>query len=179
MISPIFNIALLALAAGSASAGEGPEEVFVVNFPQTQTVTGNVRVEGRLEAARFVSFESVTVPPSSPDNPARMISLGVVDATGFRALVASITGSFAQRPEAPKTLGLLLIPDEEPFLQALLDKGKAMLSQRVDARLAAESAPFFSASSEPFDLAFPRYRAYLFNTWDRTVEASVYLYLTD
>jgi hypothetical protein len=175
----IIGITLLALAARPAAAGEGPQDVVVVNFPETQAVTGKVRVEGKLETARFVSFESVTVPPSMPDNPARMISLGVIDATGFRSLVASVTGSFAARPEAAKTLGLLLVPDEEPFVQALLDKGKALLSQRVDAKLAAEGAPFFSASAEPFDLAFPRYRAFLFNTWDRSVEANVYLYLTD
>jgi hypothetical protein len=175
----IIGITLLALAASPAAAGDAPQEVVVVNFPETQAVTGKVKVEGRLEAARFVSFESVTVPPSTPDNPARMISLGVIDATGFRALVASVTGSFAARPDSPKTLGLLLVPDEEPFVQALLDKGKSLLSARVDARLAAESAPFFSASAKPFDLAFPRYRAFLFNTWDRSVEASVYLYLTD
>lgn len=175
----LIAVTLPAANPAAPRGGEGPSEVIVLNLPDVQPVTGKVTVEGRLEGARFLSFEGVTVPPGSADNPARMIALGVIDASGFRAVVASLTGSFAARPDSPRTLGLLLVPDEEPFVQALLDKGRSLLTHRVEAKLAADQAPFFAATAKPFDLAFPRYRAFLFNTWDRSVEANVYLYLTD
>ena len=156
-----------------------PEKVFVVNFPEQQEVSGSVNVEGHLETARLFSFEAVVVPPASPDNPARMVQLGTLDAAGFRSVVASLAGTFPQIAGRGGTVGVLLVPDASLFLEALTERGLPLLAHRTEATVDPARPPFFASPSDRFALAFPRYRIFLYNTGEKAVEANLYLYVTD
>ena len=169
------------LAAAAVLAGppsESANRVHVANFPETQRVEGTVTVEGHLDAARLVKFEKVILPPAPPDNPARMVDLGLLDAAGFRSVMLSLAGSFPGS-EVQGKVGVLLVPEAEFFQEALIERGHAFLALRAEATLDPTLAPDFVAGSTGYPLAFARYRIFLYNTSLKTLEANVYLNLTD
>ena len=176
--SLILGSLLLAPGPAAAAPAEAEGTVRVLNFPDIQRVEGTVTVEGRLDVARSVSFEKVALPPAPPDNPGRMIDLGVLDAAGFRSVAVSLAGEFPPGPVEGMTVGVLLVPEEEYFLRALKERGRPILSLRTEAPLAQAVRPDFTSGSLRFELAFPRYRIFLFNTGEVTVEANVFFYLT-
>jgi len=178
----IGSLILVSLFLASGSTAGAPAEpadaVRVVNLPDVQKVEGTVTVEGRLDVARSVAFEKVALPPAPPDNPGRMVDLGLLDAAGFRSVVVSLAGEFPLGPTEGQTVGVLLVPDEDYFVRALKERGRPTLSLRIEAPLTQAVRPDFTSGSLRFDLAFPRYRIFLFNTGKVTVEANVFFYLT-
>ena len=93
------TITLAALAASSAlvfllAAGpdsEGPQQVVVTNFPETQRVNGAVAVEGVVHQAALASILEIEVPPVAPTDLRRLVEGGVVRTDGFGAVVLFYT----------------------------------------------------------------------------------------
>jgi len=181
-IAALCFVAVLAPApAFSTSPAEpsSPADVHVNNFPDIQQVKGSVSVDGAIRHSQSVQKEGLLVPPSRRTEIAEMIDAGVVETDGYTSLTISLQGEFRSPAFASGTVGVLLLPAEKPFFRALRESKIIQFALESAAKVIGGSSSVFSAEQVQRPIAFPRYKMYLYNTSDKTVEANVYLYLTN
>lgn len=155
------------------------QEVLVQNFPELQKVEGRVAVDGVVRHSQLVRREELQVTPARRNAAADLTPAGVVETDGFTHVVLSLAGEVRDRYFEPGTVGALLVPDEEPVLKSLREAGRLEFPVEVVATVDPKSGGGrFASQPTSAPLAFPRYRVYLYNTSDKSVEAHLYLYLT-
>lgn len=179
-------VTLAALAASSAvvlllpadTNSEEPQLVVVTNFPETQRVNGAVAVEGVVHQAALTSLREIEVAPVLPTDLRRLVEGGVLATDGFGAVVLSLAGQPKGMVRQKGEVGAILLPDEEPIVNAFEEKGQIQFALNVKADVPL-AAPVFSSSQPRHTIAFPRYRVLLYNTTDRTLSVDIYAYLTN
>ena len=182
---PLVALVLLALPLlllflmGSAASNDEIQSVFVTNFPSPQRVAGSVSVEGTIRHASQRRFADLTVPPVNPSETSRLISAGVLEADGFTAVVLALNGASKGRGLKPGVVGALLLPDEESVLRAFEEEGKWEFPLEIKTAAFAGTSPYVSSDAQRFEVGFPRYRVWLYNTSDRTVSVNLYAYLAN
>lgn len=176
--SSLAPCALILLLAPPLAAGEEVINVHVINLPPVQEISGAIEVAQPIPHTRMVRIEDVIVSPQTPrDNTNRLVLAGTLDAAGFTRAVLSVGGEVKGTVPATAELGALLVPDET-FVEDAFQRGYILFPIEVSAPIPANSAPSVGSDPKPFDLAFPRYRVYLFNTCSRAINAQVYVLLT-
>jgi hypothetical protein len=150
----------------------------VVNLDNPHPIVGTVSVEGTIRHADTVRVSDVVVPSANRDEPARWMDAGVVETSGFTHLALSIQGHVKGRVDQRGVIGVILIPDEEPILQALTE-GQIHLPLEVTADVTPAAASYFNASEPRLPIAFPRYRIWAYNSTEESASVNVFLYLTN
>ena len=166
---------------GAAGSGQGDEEarkVLVTNFPETQTVSGKVSVDGPVHTAALKSISSSDVWPVGPNETSRLIAAGTIETDGFASAVLSLTGQVRGDSMRAGEVGAFLVPDEPLVQRALEEKGLMLFPLEVKASCAAGSL-YFTSGQPRLTLGFTRYRVLLYNTTDKTVSVQLFAYLTD
>lgn len=161
-----------------ASAAE-TQNVHVENFPETQQVKGTVAVDGAVSHIRFDSRNNIVVPISRRTEMTELAFAGTVDAGAFTLVTISLQGEMKGGSFAAGSIGVLLIPDEEPILRAFREGRLIQFAIENACPLKPGDPIHFSAEQVQHRLAFPRYRIYLYNTTNKTAEANLYLALTN
>jgi hypothetical protein len=182
-----FAVVILLAAAAVALVFSPPgktiaqdlQSVFVTNFPKVFTISGTVSVDGPVKQAKLAALREVVVPPVSPKETTRLIQGGIVESDGFTAMVLSLQGQIKGEVYRAGTVGVYLLPDEEPIVHAFEEKGLMQFATEVNAAGVAAGSPYFASSSNRSQVAFPRYRTYFYNTSDKTVTVNLYAYLTN
>lgn len=170
----------LALVVSTPSAlSQAVQEVFVTNFPAQQEVRGSVAIEGTVRHGAFTRHEGIVVPPAGRSETTNLVSAGTVNADGFTGVVLSLQGEVKDYVFTAGKVGAVLIPDEEPVVRALREFGLIQFPVEVTADVAPTVSTFFSSEPAARRVAFPRYRIYLYNSSNKSVEANLYLYLTN
>jgi len=154
------------------------QPVRVTNFPDLQRIAGTVSVEGPVRHASFQRIHEIVVPPIEPTRTGQLIDGGIVTVDGFTAAVLSLRGQVQGRTGRSGAVGAILIPEEEEVVRVFEEEGQAQFPLEVSATLASGSSRSFASTPTRVMTAFPRYRVRLYNSSDRTVKASLYLYLT-
>jgi hypothetical protein len=183
-------IALATLVVGAAlaafvltpSGGVVAQEVrnvFVTNFPKPLSVSGTVSIEGPVKLAKFAALREVVVPPVNPKDTVRLIQGGMVESDGYATMVLGLQGQIKGEVYRAGTVGVFLLPDEEAIVKAFDEKGLMQFASEVSASGVSAVSPYFASSSSRVPVAFPRYRAYFYNTSDKTVTVNLYAYLTN
>lgn len=172
---------LLWLASSEAgrAADTVMQQVHVTNFPETQEVKGKVGVDGTIRHGSFVRREGVIVPPSARSDGANLTTAGLLDSEGFTGAVLSLQGEVRDTLFDAGVVGAVLVPDEGPVLQALREDGRIEFPLEVVANVDPRRGSRFSSEPTIRPIAFPRYRVFLYNASNRSVEANVYVYLTN
>lgn len=170
---------VLAVARVPASLSQQVQEVFVTNFPAVQEVQGKVGIEGTMSHGEFQRREGIVVPPAGRTETTNLVLAGTLEAQGFTAVVLSLQGEVKDTVFNPGKVGALLIPDEEPIVRALREDERLQFPLEVTAQVAPTESTFFASDPAPRRIAFPRYRIYLYNSSNKSVEANLYLYLTN
>jgi hypothetical protein len=170
---------VVALFVAAPAAADGVQSVFVTNFPSVFKVDGSVAVKGPLPMSALVARRDVVVPPVFPKETTRLIDAGTIDASGFSNIVLSLSGQIKGEFVKSGTVGAILLPDEEPILRAFDEKGQLQFQLEVSAGGVSSVSPYFASNQPRFQLGFPRYRVYLYNTAEKTVTATLYAYLTN
>jgi len=166
------------LLVSPAGAGEEVINVQVVNLPPVQEISGAIEVAQPIPHTRMVRIEDVLVSPHTPrDNTNRLVAAGTVDASGFTRAMLSVGGDVKGTVPGAAELGAVLVPDES-FVDDAFLRGYVLFPIEVSAPIPANSAPSVGSEPKEIDLAFPRYRVYLFNTSSRAINAQVYVLLT-
>jgi hypothetical protein len=171
-------VALVITPPGSAIAQE-ISSVFVTNFPKVFHVDGTVSVDGPVKQAKLAALREVVVPPVNPKETVRLIQGGIVESDGFDAMVLSLQGQIKGEVYRSGTVGVFLLPDEDPIVRAFEEKGIMQFATEISAAGVSGASPYFSSNSSRAQVAFPRYRSYFYNTSDKTVTVNLYAYLTN
>ena len=174
----VASVAFVLSPPGIAVAQE-LQSVFVTNFPKVFDIRGTVSVDGPVKQAKMAALREVVVPPVNPKDTVRLIQGGVVESDGFTAMVLSLQGQIKGEVYRAGTVGVYLLPDEEPIVHAFEEKGLMQFATEVNAAGVSAAAPYFASNSSRTQVAFPRYRTYFYNTSDKTVTVNLYAYLTN
>ena len=172
-------IALLALSPAGRAVADGVQSVYVTNFPGTWTVEGTVSLKGPIRSAQFVGRRDVTVPPVSAKDTQRWVEAGTLEPDGFTHMVVSMTGQIKGEVVRTGMVSAVLIPDEESIVRAFEEKGQLQFAYEVAAKDVSAASPYFASDQPRFQLGFPRYRVYFYNTMDKAVTVNLYAYLTN
>jgi len=162
-----------------AGGSEEIQSVFVTNFPTLQRIAGSVSVEGTVRHAAQRRLTDVTVPPVNPSETTRLVPAGVLEADGFTSVVLALNGQSKGRALKPGVVGAILIPDEESVMHPFEEEGKWQFPLEIKTAAFATTSPYVASDPRRFEVGFPRYRVWLYNTSDRTVSANLYAYLTN
>ena len=154
-------------------------DVFVRNFPELQRVEGEVKVGGTIRHSAFDRKERIVVAPARRNETSNLVSAGVVETDGFTEVVLSLQGEVRDTIFVDGKVGAVLIPDEEPILDALRSADRFEFPLEVTADVRAGGASFFHSEPVYLRVAFPRYRVYLYNSVNKSVEANLYVYMTN
>lgn len=151
-------------------------EVHVNNFPELQQIKGSVSIEG---TTKFIARENVVVPTSQRAELTEMVYAGTIETDGFTSLLISLQGEMRSDVFSSGTIGVLLIPDEKPILRILRDAKRIQFP--IECKVHAKSGDqiYFESAQVQQRIAFSRYKMYLYNTVSKSVEANVYLYLSN
>jgi hypothetical protein len=173
------GVALLLIQPSAPTAAEPPEQVMVTNFPEVQRVTGRVTVPEPIPGSALVRRLDVIVPAVDRAATTQLVETGEVDATGFTHAVLGLRGEVQGNLLRDGVAGAILVPDEEPVIRALLEEGRYEFPLEVQAPVLRAERGLFASDQPRHVLGFPRYRIFLYNTSDRSVEADLYIYLTN
>lgn len=170
----VLAVALLPLGW---AASQELVQVVVGNFPETQEVTGAVSIKGGIPQATMIRREGETVAPVGRHETTSLVSAGTIATEGYVGAVISLQGDVRGRIVEAATVGVLLVPDEGPVMRVFREEGSILLPLEVSADLKpGDSLPF--AAQQRVPIGFPRYRVYFYNTSQKSVEANLYVYLT-
>lgn len=173
--------AILALLPVGSALSQQIQRVLVTNFPELQRVEGQVTVAGGpLRQGQLVRFREVLVSPGISKHATNLTAAGVLDTDGYTAVVLSLSGQVKGNIFAPGVVGALLVPDEEPILQAFDEERRLHFALEVEGPVDHKVSSYFSSGpSRPFVVGFPRYLVYLYNTSDKTAAVNLFAYLAN
>jgi len=171
---------LLALVVGPGAARSTEvTPVVVTNFPEVQRIDGAVSIDGPLVSGSLQRVEEVVVSPVNRRAATRMDAQGSVSTDGFTSLVVSLVGEVQGSVDREGTLGVVLVPDDSVISRALRQDSVVLFPLEVTVDIPLGTPGWINAESKRFQIAFPGYRVYLYNTSDKSVATTVYVYLTN
>jgi hypothetical protein len=175
------KICVLTVLMLGASFAHGAEvaAVAVTNFPEVQRIDGAVSIAGPLISGSLQRVDEVVVSPVNRRAATRMDSQGMVDTEGFTSMVVSLVGEVQGSVDRDGALGVVLVPDDRVINRALRQDSVVLSPLEVAVEIPLGTPGWINAESKSFQIAFPSYQVYLYNTSDKTVATTVYVYLTN
>jgi len=126
----------------------------------------------------LTSFEDVVTPPVERHQTGQVIDAGVIDTDGFSHLVLCIGGAMKSRPTKAGKIGVVLVPDIYPFDEVLKREGRFVFPIEATADVSPNDYELFESDQVRMPIAFPRYRAYVYNSTDAAAGVWIYAYRT-
>ena len=117
-------------------------------------------------------------PPVERHETERVIDAGVIETDGFSHLVLCIGGAMKSRPTKAGKIGVVLVPDIYPFDEVLKREGRFVFPIEATADVAPDDFELFESEQVRMPVAFPRYRAYVYNSTDAAAGVWIYAYRT-
>jgi hypothetical protein len=175
----VFLIACgLVLWPAGTAVSQSMQEVVVRNFPQVQQVEGRVSVDGPVPLSSVARRDGIIVAPVSPRDTTRLIDAGTIETAGFGHVTLSLIGTTKGEVGRSGSVGAILIPDEDRVRQAFDESGETLFALTVEAAGVSSASAHFASSQPRFQIGFPRYRVFLFNTSDKAADVDLVAYLT-
>ena len=168
---------LVLLPPWQSALSQSSKEVVVLNLPRVVPVEGKISVVGTVGHSAFTQRLNLIVPPVARHETANLLVADPVETDGFSAIALSLQGEVRGTVLRAGAVGVVLVPDEEPVLKAMREHGVLQFPLEVASTLAEGQDATFSVQQH-LALGFPRYKVYLYNSTDRTVDVNLYLYLT-
>lgn len=166
--------------AGAALAGaqDRVAPVEVVNFPTVQQIDGTVEIDGPIPTASAVRFQEVVVTPVERSATTRLVLVGSVATEGFAWATVSLAGEIKGTTTRAGTVGAVLVPAEDPVQRALTEDGLYLFPLEAAAPVEVGERGWVVDQKSRLSVAFPRYNLYLYNSTDKSVGATVWVYLS-
>lgn len=174
MAAHLTVFSLLAIMLPFQAFSKEVTDVKVVNFPDTQKIRGSVWLEGTTKA---VKREGVLLSPARRNELGELVQIGQVDTDGYTSVSLFVQGEVKSVTFLSGSIGLMMIPDEEPILRALKEAKQVQFPIETACSIKSGDSEFFSCELANLNIGFPRYRIYLYNTLDKSAEVNAYLYL--
>lgn len=170
-------LVLILLPPWPSALSQPPEEVVVSNLPEVVKIEGKVSLVGTVGHSAFSRRLSLIVPPVARHETADLLVAESLETSGFTGIALSLHGEVRGTVLRAGAVGAVLVPDEEPILKSMREHGALQFPLEVTTTLAVGQDSTFSAQQH-LALGFPRYKIYLYNSTDRTMDLNLYLYLT-
>jgi hypothetical protein len=151
----------------------------VVNLPEVQRIEGEVTFEGPIRSGSQQVFTDIVVSPVRRQNTGRLINAGDVSTDGYGYLVVSLAAEVKGTVTRDGTLGVILVPDEDDVDRALRDDGVFLFPIEVKTEMTTGTTGWVTAPQKKFEVAFPSYTVYIYNSSDKSVSANLYVYLSN
>lgn len=152
------------------------QNVRVINLPETQKIDGTIEIKG-FRNSFLDRREKIIISPVNRSNTTNLADLGVVQAEGFTSLILSLQGEVQGKSFTSGTVGAVLIPDEKPIIRAFTQDQAILFPLEVKTDVTPGANRYFSSKPTKQMIGFPRYRVFLYNSTDMSVEANLYIYL--
>ena len=169
----------IALLIAPSHARSAELTVHVENWPDTHQVKGSVSFDGTVSHVKFARKEAIVVPPSRRAEPAEMAHAGWIESDGFTTITLSLQGEVKGGSAGAGAVGVLLIPDEEPIVRAFREARRLQFAIECASNMKSGDPIFFNSEQVQQRLTFPRYKIFLYNTMSKTVEANLFMTLTN
>jgi len=173
-----FAAVLLVLAASTAAAQE-VTQVQVVNLPPVQQIEGEVHIKGSLPSATAMRFHETVVTPVERSETTRLTLVGTVSTEGFAWVTLSLAGEIKGTTTRDGRVGAVLVPAEEPILRALTEEGLYLFPLEAIAEVAVGARGWVRDQRARLSVGFARYNLYLYNSTDKSVGTTVWVYLSN
>jgi hypothetical protein len=131
------------------------------------------------QPATFVSFDNITVSNADRSDISRLADAGVVsvgEAAG--GAVVTVAGEMRGRAEREGVIGVLFVPEVPFFALTFRNRRVLLAAGEVTAPVAAGESGYFVSKPKKFEVGFPAYHVYLYNTTGATATVNVYVYPT-
>jgi len=174
----VLAVCIVAAVPAGVAISRDLIEVIVTNFPDPQQIRGTVEVEGPIRQATLVVKRDLVVSPVQANDTNRWIDAGTIVTDGFPFMVLSLNGVVKGQVNRSGTVGAVLIPEDDSVMRAFDLNGQLQFPLEVTAPSVSSSSPYFASQSVRFPVAFPHYHVWLYNSSDKTVNVSLFAYLT-
>ena len=88
---------------------QAQESVMVLNFPTTQHVEGELRLDDTIPHSKMVVFDPVNVTTVRKNETTRLVPGGTLETEGFTSVVLSLAGEIKGTVPETSALGVLLV----------------------------------------------------------------------
>ncbi len=177
-MSRVLSLVTVAFAASAATLGiQELTQTVVVNLKDPHPIEGSVVVAGPIPHSEMASWLDAIVAPASREETGLWTELGVVETSGFTSLLLSVHGQLRGSTNGGGSVALVLVPNQENILRALAE-GEVHLELEGGADPVPMEALYFSGASERLTIGFPSYRAFLYNTTERSASVDAFVYLS-
>ena len=174
----LFTLLMLHWTSSTRTVGAQDEaRTLVVNLGSPHPISGQVSINGPIQHAAMVRIEDVIVPPALREEAATWTLAGEVATEGFTSMNLSLQGQMRGTVSGGGLIGVILVPDEEPMVQAL-SEGIVQLFLEATAPVSV-GADHFDSSAPWLPIAFPKYKVYLYNTTEHGASTNLFFYLTN
>ena len=180
-LAVVLVVACLATAVilvPARAVADAVTSVLITNWPDTWRVAGAVKIDGPVKTSKGVALREIVVPPVSPKDTLRLIQGPDVDTDGFAYMVLSLQGQIKGEVYRPGSVGAFLLPDEEPIVKAFDERGIMQFQQEVSAAGVSGAQPYFSSNQPRAQIGFSRYRTYFYNSTDKSVTVTLFVYMS-
>lgn len=155
-----------------------PQAVIVTNLPQVLPIKGKVSIVGTVRQGAIVRRINLIVPPVERDDVSDLVQAEDVVTDGFTGMILSLHGAVRGTIGQEGTVGAILVPDETSVLEMLREKSVFHFPVEAKVDLTRQVAEDDFSVQRRFDVGFPRYKVYVYNSTDRTVDVHLFVYLT-
>lgn len=169
----------LFLLPGQSVLPDELTRVIVQNFPEIQPIEGEVQIGEPIPLSRQITFNDLLLPPIRREETTRYVQAGIIEAEGFTEIVLSLHGQVRGSVTREGSVGVILLPDEEPIVQAFNEEGLVHFSLEAVADGIVPKAAYFASEQPRYTLGFRRYRVLLYNSTDKTTDVDLYAFMTN
>lgn len=155
-----------------------PQEVIVTNMPDTVQVAGEVEIVGTVQHSATARRTGLVVPPVERHRTADVIEAPGITTDGFTHVTLSLHGQVRGTIGRSGEIGAILVPDEVSVSELIREQEVYHFPVEVKVSLTEQVAEAPFSVQRRLVIGFPRYKVFLYNGTDRTVDVNLFAYLT-
>jgi hypothetical protein len=126
----------------------------------------------------LIGLRGLMVPPVARSEVTNLIDAGTIDTAGYTHMTLNLAAELKGTASHRGVVGVLLLPDVEPFRRAWRTLGLVPASVDFSAGATPESGSYLLASQQTFEVGFPRYRVLLYNSTGASATVAFFAYRT-
>ncbi|MFY9552197.1 MAG: hypothetical protein WAU32_13690 [Thermoanaerobaculia bacterium] len=126
----------------------------------------------------LVGLRGLIVPPVARTETTNLIDAGSIETDGYTHMTLNLAAELKGIPGKRGVIGVLLLPDVEPFRRAWRTLGLVLATVDFTAGATLEAGAYLMAAQQTFEVGFPRYRVLLYNTTGTSATVAFFAYRT-
>jgi len=126
----------------------------------------------------LVGLRGLMVPPIERSETTNLIDAGTIETDGYSHMTLNLVVELKGSASKPGVIGVLLLPDIEPFGRAWRVLGLVPASVDFTVPATPAGGSYVMAEQQTLEVGFPRYRVLLYNTTGTSATAAFFAYRT-